>query len=289
MDIDERKIGQWPNVAIEAGTPPEEAMERHGVEPGGKAAEGDGGGDSSPDKPTDGKTPVEGSIGAENGPERDTREKLEAEIDKFIQAHSSIPKFVRVVHVTRDTVMGWLDRQAAITERECLLASEREAERQSDRILELHNERAGLLDENGRMLAEIERLRGLVASLGRKQPRTFDPEDAGGTANLVCDHIRKLEQERVERDMALESLEAAKRELAALLTALDGSGIRHTWHLDVGMWEVYTPGECGARAVDADAIEDALVRFAWQFLEADTKLAEHRLVRATAREIAGCL
>ena len=33
MDIDEERIGVWPNVAVMAGTEPTEAMERHGVTP----------------------------------------------------------------------------------------------------------------------------------------------------------------------------------------------------------------------------------------------------------------
>ena len=35
MDIDEEKIGVWPNVAIEAGRNPDEVMEQYGVEPQG--------------------------------------------------------------------------------------------------------------------------------------------------------------------------------------------------------------------------------------------------------------
>lgn len=42
----------------------------------------------------------------------------------------------------------------------------------------------------------------------------------------------------------------------------------------------------GAQA-DVDAIEDALVSFAQEWADADTRLAEHRLVRRWARRIAG--
>lgn len=51
-------------------------------------------------------------------PESDTREKLEADIAAWASKDKSIPLFARTVIITYDHLLDWLDRQAAITERE---------------------------------------------------------------------------------------------------------------------------------------------------------------------------
>lgn len=84
----------------------------------------------------------------------DTREQLETDIDCY--RAEDCPDYLRVP-VYR--VYSWLKRQAEITKREEILSYEHTAERQSDRIFELHNERADALERVAELTAERDELK----------------------------------------------------------------------------------------------------------------------------------
>lgn len=92
MDEVLMKAGQWPNVAVPAGSDPKQVMEEYGVQPPSVFAVDDTG--------------------------MDSREKLEADISKWWEE-----EWPRDFYTDEDMVRvvgRWLDRQAAITSLEWL-------------------------------------------------------------------------------------------------------------------------------------------------------------------------
>ena len=76
----------------------------------------------------------------------DTREKLEADVNHMVKEHG--------LYWLHTYIIEWLDRQAAITTHEVIDSYEHKAERQSDRIFELHNKLADALEQVDNLTAE---------------------------------------------------------------------------------------------------------------------------------------
>lgn len=231
MDEPLLKSGQFPNVAIMAGTDPAEVMREHGqVIPDGEKYE-----------------------------LADSREQLEA--DAMCDAKMLWNSADECIIVIR----GWLDRQAAITERECMsrdtservgwdcaecaegLGKELDArcDPLKERIAELtaevekHRQRANdaergvlsdewyvardryeddiaeLTSERDHFRKHVNHLMALIADIARKQPYTFDPEAPYMTLDTIGDYLDELHGDvasmRAERD----ELQAKVDELTA--------------------------------------------------------------------------
>lgn len=130
----------------------------------------------------------------------DTREKLEADV----LAHYKTPE------EKLKTVREWLDRQAAITERECMeqattryigwdcaecaegLGKELDA-----RCDPLKERIAELTAERDHFRKHVNHLMALIADIARKQPYTFDPEAPYMTLDTIGDYLDEL-QDRVD-------------------------------------------------------------------------------------------
>lgn len=111
MDIDERKIGEWPNVALVPGTHIHAATGEYVEQPEntriGRSRGADGPQAAEPEPEHAGA-----GSGVQDGAECvDTREKLEADVDRMVKEHG--------LYWLRTYIIEWLDRQAAITERGC--------------------------------------------------------------------------------------------------------------------------------------------------------------------------
>ena len=115
----------------------------------------------------------------------DTREQLERSIDRFLGSWTGWSVSIKVL---REAIIGWLDRQAAITERECI--DKRVADQignmwKSQKIAELHlffeacgiqqgdriaarNEREMYRECFGKSVDKADEIRAIMAGMGMK-------------------------------------------------------------------------------------------------------------------------
>ena len=110
MDEALKKSGDWPNVAITPGTHTHAATGEH-VEQPENTRIGRSRGACRPDNADCEHEPAAVENGAQNGLECDTREKLEEDVRKLFSGYAFAD------HLDTRTI-EFLDRQAAITERE---------------------------------------------------------------------------------------------------------------------------------------------------------------------------
>ena len=109
MDEAIQKSGEWPNVAIPAGTPANVARNQYEARRAAQRCEGE-------------HTPADVENRPQDGLECDTREKVLADLERLAHEwHDYDGNFMRIYnHVAYAQVKELLDRQAAITERECI-------------------------------------------------------------------------------------------------------------------------------------------------------------------------
>ena len=105
----------------------------------------------------------------------DTREQLERSIDRFLGSWTGWSVSIKVL---REAIIGWLDRQAAITERECI--DKRVADQignmwKSQKIAELQaeldktrNEREMYRECFGKSVDKADEIRAIMAGMGMK-------------------------------------------------------------------------------------------------------------------------
>lgn len=137
--------------------------------------------------------------------EIDSREKLEADVQKHFTHRTSTamwpPSANNVtdwVSVSMETVLGWLDRQAAITERECMTAAGlagTEAPKLQAKADELTEERDGLR-------RQVELKDGIIEGLRQSLDETIDERNAlsGQVDDLTKERDRALADAKTQRN-----------------------------------------------------------------------------------------
>lgn len=117
MDEPMKKSGQWPNVAIEAGSDPAQAMREYGVKIVATL-----GSDREANLETYGKVPDQDECKKQQPMESgDTREQLEADVHSAIFQWGWDSEWSRNAQRIREFVVkSWLNRQVEITRREVL-------------------------------------------------------------------------------------------------------------------------------------------------------------------------
>ena len=180
MDEAMLKSGQYPNIAIEAGSDPAEVMREHGqVIPDGEKYE------------------------------LDTREMLEADIHRAADEMDKFTHGERFINTHK--IMRWLDRQAAITRaevdemRDCADCSE-------GMLANMQQQVDSLTAERDHFRKHVNHLMALIADIARKQPYTFDPEAPYMTLDTIGDYLDELHGDvasmRAERDQLSRDLTA---------------------------------------------------------------------------------
>ena len=247
MDIDEEVIGTWPNVAIEAGSDLK-AMKPAPVENRSVFDE--------PEEPE--ATPARFSdapkdiLSGESYKLDDTRELLEADINYYLTG--KIPKWATNIPMLNSTVLYWLDRQAAITERQCM---ERAT---SERV---GWDCAECAEGLGKRIAE------LTADVESQRKRANDAERG------VLSEAWYVSRDRYEDDIA--ELRHANSLLQSTIAEL---GVK----VDEKQAELLEAR--AARNADPVEIQLALARFADEWTTTDTRAQEQRLITYYARQIA---
>lgn len=138
----------------------------------------------------------EASVDANDGSKlQDSREKLEADVYSHIAISITPNKENDGVLAPYATVLEWLDRQAAITERDLCrqcswpsLAAQPDCESQG-RIVAL----TAKVDE---LTAERDALTNAINELQKKQPYCYNPEQPMDTLNTIGRYIDELTAER---------------------------------------------------------------------------------------------
>ena len=231
----------------------------------------------------------------------DTREKLEADMREYARLHSS---WGRMEYLT---IIEWLDRQADITHRETLC----HPDERDEQIAELE--------------AERDRLQGVVkaqADSFAKMERRLSELDSGSELNALRASVANLKDTVVRQSAIIENqrgelarFNAEKRGTRRIpkgikwpryedgklvgINGAEASAITfekgcYTIHHVGGTPEAErgeyrdVPGP-SPEAADTDAIEDDLLRFAKEWLEADGRVEEQRILRYYARKIGGAL
>lgn len=235
MDEPMRKSGQYPNVAIIVGSDPKKVLQEYDLSTACKVKQ-------EIDKQVDTceHSKIERSQLNVSQNSSDTRERLEQDIIAFVtwfdiaEDEREVPIKVEADY---STVMNWLDRQAAITERECMerATSERvgwdcaecaeglgkELDARCDplkeRIAELEAERDRLADERYRYKLQCERWEAKIVKLEAelKIDTTVLEELRRQRDELTaeCDRLQKVVQ------IQADSFQKLERELKE---ALDG-------------------------------------------------------------------
>lgn len=221
MDVDESKIGEWPNVALVPGTHIHAATGEYVEQPEntriGRSRGADGPQAAEPEPEHAGA-----GSGVQDGAECvDTREKLEADVDRMVKEHG--------LYWLRTYIIEWLDRQAAITAREVSDSYEHKAERQSDRIFELHNKLADALERVDSLTAERDYLMRITEELEERNGellesrahwidqavsiyRRFYPGNEYAVPADVCRIvITKIDELTAERDELKAEVEAQRK------------------------------------------------------------------------------
>ena len=229
----------------------------------------------------------------------DSREKLEADVDRMVKEHG--------LYWLRTYIIEWLDRQADITHRETLC----HPDERDEQIAELE--------------AERNRLQGVVkaqADSFAKMERRLSELDSGSELNALRASVANLKASVVRQSAIIENqrgelarFNAEKRGTRRIpkgikwpryedgrlvgINGAEASAITfekgcYTIHHVGGTPEAQrgeyrdVPGP-SPEAADTDAIEDDLLRFAKEWLEADGRVEEQRILRYYAREIGGAL
>ena len=150
------------------------------------------------DVPKSGKTTENSTAKDEIRDFDDTREKLEADVLKYY-THTvstamwppSANKHTDMVSVSMDMVLEWLDRQAAITRREC-------------------DKPNWDYCETCELTAEHDQTINAINELQKKQPYCYNPEQPLDTLNTIGRYINEL---TAERDELRDELAATKKHL----------------------------------------------------------------------------
>ena len=151
--------------------------------------------------------------GASQVPQSDSRERLEADVRNQTEC-----SWVTAPHWK---VIDWLDRQAAITERECIdqhIADQIGSMWKDEKVRKLQDQVDSLTAERDHFRKHVDQLVTLIADIARKQPYTFDPEAPYSTLDTIGDYLDELQGDvaslRAERD-------ELRERLGAMTAALD--------------------------------------------------------------------
>ena len=137
----------------------------------------------------------------------DSRKRLEAEVMATVR---NLVKYCDVHPVLFEKAKSWLDRQAAITAREVSDSYEHKAERQSDRIFELHNKLADALEQVDNLTAERDKLDEMRERYARALNQIADAlgieiTDDAETHAKEMEAIEKLTAERDRMQRVIET------------------------------------------------------------------------------------
>ena len=161
MDEPLRKAGQWPNVAIPAGSDPHEVMDSH-----------------------------------KDNKEQDTREKLEEDVRSAVHGAYAYEDYI-----PEDMIIGWLNRQAAITECkfwECYAnGNQWEAHQYEIRCAELTAERDKLQEQLQRANKSLSTM-GILRLNEQIDKLTAECDRLQKVVRIQAESFRKLEQELKE-------------------------------------------------------------------------------------------
>lgn len=165
-------------------------------------------------------TPESAESGASGGGDPDdSREKLEADVRKrYTHTVStamwppSANKHTDMVSVSIDTVLGWLDRQAAITEREVKLELLGDSEQPLTTAL-MASVASNLAEKNGELREQVDELTAERDELERANERQARKITAVCDLNDVqSKRIKELEAERDELKRQLDTMRDVTRE-----------------------------------------------------------------------------
>lgn len=172
---------------------------------------------------------LKGTDVIESVEEPDTREKLEDDVREFSYQDPNIhtSEFI-ITHAPMDTVFGWLDRQAAITERECREYEDALREQHHKRIAELKAEIATLKEHRAANMEKLHELTDECAELrkyrdewkGLAEKYRADSIAAQEAAAEMAQRIQTLELEITKRDKGIERLKRRRGELTEQLGAM---------------------------------------------------------------------
>lgn len=132
--------------------------------------------------------------------EPDSREKLEADVRKHYAYSTTTlmypPSANKTTDMLRalpvDTVIGWLDRQAAITREEADAGCNKCFTESHKRERELGEAIDGLTEQVDELTAERDQLKNAINELQKKQPYCYNPEQPLDTLNEIGRYIDEL-------------------------------------------------------------------------------------------------